>query len=64
LYETRKGFETHMNDFDNQLRSRYLLSFDPKDPHSGLHQIHVALKDPGKRTVLARTTYWAGPAVE
>jgi len=48
-----------MNDFTNHLHSRYLLSFAPKDPHPGLHQLQVRLKDPSKGTVLARTSYWA-----
>jgi VWFA-related protein len=64
LFETRDGFENYMNDFDNHLRSRYLLSFQPKNPHSGLHKIEVHLKDPGKRKVSARATYWAGSEQE
>ncbi len=64
LFATREGFETRMNEFDNHLRSRYLLSFQPKDPHPGLHQIHVELKAPSGRTVLARSSYWAGAPPE
>jgi hypothetical protein len=64
LFETHDGFDTRMNQFDNHIRSRYLLSFQPKDPHPGLHEIEVKLKDPGKQTVLSRTTYWAGPEPE
>ena len=59
LFTTRKKFEVRMNDFTNHLHSRYLLSFAPKDPHPGLHQLRVRLKDPSKGTVLARTSYWA-----
>jgi len=59
LFATRKKFEVRMNDFTNHLHSRYLLSFAPKDPHPGLHQLRVRLKDPSKGTVLARTSYWA-----
>jgi len=58
LFATRKKFEVRMNDFTNHLHSRYLLSFAPKNPHPGLHQIRVKSKDPGS-TVLARTSYWA-----
>ena len=58
LFATRKKFEVRMNDFTNHLHSRYLLSFAPKNPHPGLHQIRVKSKDPGN-TVLARTSYWA-----
>lgn len=59
LFTTRKKFEVRMNDFTNHLHSRYLLSFAPSDPHPGLHQLRVRLKDPSNATVLARTSYWA-----
>jgi VWFA-related protein len=59
LFATRKKFEVRMNDFTNHLHSRYLLSFAPKSPHPGLHQIRVRLKNGDKGTVLARTSYWA-----
>jgi VWFA-related protein len=59
LFATRKKFEVRMNDFTNHLHSRYLLSFAPKDPHPGLHQINVRLRDGSKGTVLARTSFWA-----
>jgi VWFA-related protein len=58
LFTSRKKFEARMNDFTNHLHSRYLLSFAPREPHPGLHQIQVRLKDPQKNTVLARTSYW------
>ena len=62
LFATRKKFEVRMNDFTNHLHSRYQLSFAPKSPHPGLHQIRVRLKDAGVGAVLARTSYWAeGP---
>ena len=59
LFSSRKGFERLMTEFTNHLHSRYLLSFEPKDPHPGLHAIRVQLQDPGKRSVLARNGYWA-----
>jgi VWFA-related protein len=59
LFTTRKKFEVRMNDFTNHLHSRYLLSFAPENPHSGLHQLQVKLRDPHVGTVLARTSYWA-----
>ncbi|HTW59788.1 MAG TPA: VWA domain-containing protein [Terriglobales bacterium] len=60
LFATRKKFEVRMNDFTNHLHSRYLLSFAPKDPHPGLHQIRVRLKkQDSATTILARTSYWA-----
>jgi len=58
LFATRKKFEVRMNDFTNHLHSRYLLSIAPRNPHAGLHQIRVRLRDPGNGTILARTGYW------
>ena len=45
LFATRKKFELRMTEFTNHLHSRYLLSFSPKSPHPGLHQIRVRLRD-------------------
>jgi VWFA-related protein len=59
MFQSRKRFETHLNDFDNHLHSRYLLSFAPKNPKPGLHEIRVQLKDPSKGSILARSNYWA-----
>ncbi|MGB9202853.1 MAG: VWA domain-containing protein [Terriglobales bacterium] len=60
-FATRKGFESDMIGFANHLHSRYLLSFEPRDPHSGLHQIRVRLKNAdSNQTVLFRRTYWVG----
>lgn len=61
LFASRKSFETKMNSFANHVHNRYLLSFEPKGPHPGLHQIRVRLKDPARNeTVLFRSNYWAG----
>jgi VWFA-related protein len=60
LFETSKGFESHIIDFTNHLHSRYLLSFAPKDPQPGLHRLQVRMKEPAKGSVLARISYWAG----
>jgi VWFA-related protein len=61
LFVTRKKFDLRMNDFTNHLHNRYLLSFAPKNPRPGLHQLRVRLKD-GDNTVLARSSYWAEEA--
>jgi VWFA-related protein len=61
LFKSDKGFDNRMNDFDNHLYNRYLLSFQPKDPHPGLHRIQVRLKEATRATVLARTSYWIPP---
>jgi VWFA-related protein len=65
LFATRKSFETDMTSFANRLYSRYLLSFEPQDPHSGLHQIRVRLRNPARNeTVLFRSSYWVATAGE
>jgi VWFA-related protein len=62
-FDTQNGFETRLLDFTNHLHSRYLLSFQPQDPHSGLHELRVRLRNPAKGEILARGSYWAnGPA--
>jgi VWFA-related protein len=61
LFASRKSFENKMNSFANHVHSRYLLSFEPRSPRPGLHQIRVRLKDPARdETVLFRSNYWAG----
>jgi hypothetical protein len=62
LFTTRKNFERRMNNFTNHLHSRYLLSFYPKEPHSGLHQLGVRLRDSKNYSVLSRTSYFAEAA--
>lgn len=59
-FHTPKTFETDLIEFANNLHSRYALSFEPKNPHPGIHQIRVRLRDPSSRTtILYRTSYWA-----
>jgi VWFA-related protein len=65
LFMTRKSFEANLSNFANHLDSRYLLSFAPKNPHPGLHDIRVRMKDPAnKLTLLFRKTYWAAEVSE
>ena len=59
LFATKNKFDVRMNDFTNHLHSRYLLSFAPQNPHPGLHQIRVRLRNVKDAAVLARSSYWA-----
>jgi VWFA-related protein len=60
LFATRNTLEADLTAFSNHLHSRYQLSFEPTDPHSGLHQIRVKLRHEEKNwTVLFRSSYWA-----
>jgi VWFA-related protein len=58
-FDSAKHFDARLNDFSNHLHSRYLLSFQPVQPHPGLHQLTVKVKQPEGVTVLARSSYWA-----
>jgi VWFA-related protein len=61
LFSSREGFERRMNTFGNHLHSRYVLSFQTKNPRPGLHQIRVRLRNsPPNQVVRSRTNYWAG----
>jgi hypothetical protein len=59
MFDSGKGFDARMTNFSNHLHSRYLLSFQPTQPHPGMHRLNVSLKEPGETTVLARSSYWA-----
>ena len=61
-YATRDAFETNLVAFANHLHSRYLLSFQPEEPHPGLHTLRVRLKKAGNQSVLFRRSYWVGSA--
>ena len=59
-FSSRKAFENDMTRFQNHLESRYLLSFQPKESHPGLHKIEVRLQHPvSGETLLFRRSYWA-----
>src|SRR5439155_17520166 len=65
LFSSRKGFETGMNAFANHLHSRYVLSFEPKSPRPGLHQILFRLRCwTPKEIVIFRPHYWLGEACQ
>jgi len=58
LFTSGKNFEKFMMEFANHLHNRYLLRFEPKDPHPGLHEVRVRLRGQRKDVVLARRSYW------
>ena len=59
-FPSRNAFEGRLVDFTNHMHSRYLLTFEPRRPHPGLHHIRVRLQEPRDGlTVLSRTAYWA-----
>jgi VWFA-related protein len=58
LFSSRKSFERFMTDFSNHLYNRYLLRFEPKNPHPGLHHVRVRLREGKDLAVIARRSYW------
>jgi VWFA-related protein len=59
LFKSQAGFEALMTRLANHLHNRYLLSFEPKDPHPGLHKVRVRLRTTESVNVVARDRYWA-----
>lgn len=59
LFKSQAGFEELTTRFVNHLHNRYLLSFEPKDPHAGLHKVSVRLRRSSEVIILARDRYWA-----
>jgi VWFA-related protein len=62
-FKDKGSFDRDLMALSNHMRSRYLLSFQPKDPKPGPHVVKIRLRAPqNDALVLARDRYWAaGP---
>jgi hypothetical protein len=59
-FKDKFSFDAAFASMANDIRGRYLLSFQPRDPRPGPHSIRVRLRDPRRDLVLrARSQYWA-----
>jgi VWFA-related protein len=58
-----KSLERDMGMIGNHLPNRYILSFHPQSPRSGLHVITVRVPGYAGVEVTARRSYWANPEV-
>ena len=58
-FENAKALEKGLQAISNRLPNRYFLSFQPQQPHDGLHAIGVTLPDYSGLVVEARRSYWA-----
>jgi hypothetical protein len=59
-FKNKVMFDAAFASVDNDIRGRYLLSFQPRRPKPGPHAIRVRLRDPQRDLVLrARSQYWA-----
>ena len=53
-----KRFEQRVVDAAKHVRNRYLITFSPSNPTSGLHTIHVKTTQAYKARIVARANYW------
>ena len=58
-FSNDKNLEKALQTLSNHIPNRYVLSFHPVNPHSGLHAITLELKDRPSLKVAARSSYWA-----
>jgi hypothetical protein len=58
-FNNERSLESSLIAISNHIPNRYMLSFHPQSPHSGLHSITVHLVDYPNLTVTARSSYWA-----
>lgn len=59
-FKDKTTFDAAFASVVNDIRASYLLSFQPKQPKPGPHQIRVRLRNPDKDLVLkSRAEYWA-----
>ena len=56
---SERNLEQDLMAIGNHLPNRYILSFHPLAPHSGLHVLRLKLPDYEGLQVTARTSYWA-----
>jgi VWFA-related protein len=53
----RHSLERSLTTISNHIPNRYILTFQPRSPHPGLHSINLRLKDYPSLTVTARSSY-------
>jgi hypothetical protein len=59
---SERNIEQDLMAIGNHLPNRYILSFHPLAPPSGLHVLRLKLPDYEGLQVTARTSYWAEPS--
>jgi VWFA-related protein len=58
-FARERAFESRVDEAANHAHNRYILSFYPSDPTSGLHTLDVKLSQNYGARIVARTNYWA-----
>src|SRR5580698_3367420 len=57
-FSSTRNLESALLAISNHIPNRYVLSFQPKSPHPGLHSIELRLKEHPDLVVMARRSYW------
>jgi VWFA-related protein len=57
-FSSTRNLESALLAISNHIPNRYVLSFQPRSPHPGLHSIELQLKEHPDLVVMARRNYW------
>ncbi len=57
-----KSLDRDLGNISNHIHNRYVLSFQPPSPHTGLHALDLRLPNYSGLVITARSSYWADPA--
>jgi VWFA-related protein len=57
-FKDARGLERDLETISNHVPNRYMLSFHPQSPHSGLHAVSLRLKNYPNLELSARASYW------
>jgi VWFA-related protein len=57
-FNNTRNLESALLAISNHIPNRYVLSFQPRSPHPGLHSIELQLKEHPDLVVMARRNYW------
>ena len=57
-FSNTRNLEKSLLTISNHIPNRYVLSFQPRSPHPGLHSIKLRLKEHPNLVVTARRSYW------
>jgi hypothetical protein len=58
-FNSEKSLETALTTIANHVPNRYVLSFQPHEPHPGIHALELKLPEYPELAVTARSSYWA-----
>jgi len=63
-FKDDKGLEGALGTIANHLPNRYVLSFQPANPHLGIHALALTMPDYPQLRVTTRTSYWIDAVID